>query len=59
MGRADFSNQFRIIIIIIIIIICHKYIGYNLNVMRQSACSETEGEIGNVNMFSPTPVIQY
>ena len=33
MGRTDFSiNQFRQIII------CHKRIGYDLNVMRQSAC---------------------
>ena len=32
MGRADFSDQFRKIII------RHKSIGYDLNVMRQSAC---------------------
>ena len=32
MGRTDFSHQFRKIII------CHKRIGYDLNVMRQSAC---------------------
>ena len=32
MGRTDFSDQFRKIII------CHKHIGYNLNVMQQSAC---------------------
>ena len=31
MGRTDFSDQFRIIII------RHKRIGYDLNVMRQSA----------------------
>ena len=31
MGRADFSDQFRKIIL-------HKRIGYDLNVMRQSAC---------------------
>ena len=31
-GRTDFSNQFRKIII------RHKRIGYDLNVMRQSAC---------------------
>ena len=31
MSRADFSDQFRIIII------RHKRIGYDLNVMRQSA----------------------
>ena len=29
---TDFSDQFRKIII------CYKRIGYNLNVMRQSAC---------------------
>ena len=33
MGRTDFSDQFRKMII------CHKRIGYDLNVkMRQSAC---------------------
>ena len=32
MGRTDFSDQFQIIII------HHKRIGYNLNVIRQSAC---------------------
>ena len=32
MGRTDFSDQFRKIII------SHKRIGYDLNVMRQSAC---------------------
>ena len=32
MGRTDFSDQFRKIII------RHKHIGYDLNVMRQSAC---------------------
>ena len=32
MGRTDFSDQFRNMII------CHKRIGYNLNVMLQSAC---------------------
>ena len=32
MGRTDFSDWFRKIII------CHKRIGYDLNVMRQSAC---------------------
>ena len=32
MGRTDFSEQFRKIII------GHKGIGYDLNVMRQSAC---------------------
>ena len=32
MGRTDFSDQFQIIII------CHKRIGYDLNVMGQSVC---------------------
>ena len=32
MGRTDFSDQFGKIII------RHKYIGYDLDVMRQSAC---------------------
>ena len=32
MGRTDFSDQFRKIII------RHKCIGYDLNVMRHSAC---------------------
>ena len=32
MGRTDFFDQFRKIII------RHKRIGYDLNVMRQSAC---------------------
>ena len=32
MGRHDFSDQFQKIII------RHKRIGYDLNVMRQSAC---------------------
>ena len=32
MGRTDFSHQFRKIII------RHKRIGYDLNVMRPSAC---------------------
>ena len=32
MGRTDFSDQFRKIMI------RHKRIGYDLNVMRQSAC---------------------
>ena len=32
MGRTDFSDQFRKLII------CHKRIGYDLNVMLQSGC---------------------
>ena len=31
-GRADFSDQFRKIIV------RYKHIGYNINIMRQSAC---------------------
>ena len=31
-GRAGFSDQFRKIII------CYKRIGYNINIMRRSAC---------------------
>ena len=31
-SRADFSDQFRKIII------CYKRTGYNINIMRQSAC---------------------
>ena len=31
-GRADFSDQFRKIIV------RYKRIGYNINIMRQSAC---------------------
>ena len=31
-GRTDFSDQFRKIIV------CYKRIGYNINIMRQSAC---------------------
>ena len=31
-GRADFSDQFRKNIV------CYKRIGYNINIMRQSAC---------------------
>ena len=36
MDRTDFSDQFRMIINIYII--RHKRIGYDSNVMRQSAC---------------------
>ena len=35
MDRTDFSDQFQKLII------CHKCIGYNLNVMGQSACFVT------------------
>ena len=49
-GRADFSDQFRIIII------CYKRIGYNMNihVMRQSACLVFNPI--TVNNFNCTPV---
>ena len=48
MGRTDFSDQFRKIII------RHKRIGYDLNVMRQSACSVINPI--TVDNFNCTPV---
>ena len=52
MGRTDFSDQFRIIII------RHKRIGYDLNVMQQSACLVINRiTIGNFDsLFNCTPV---
>ena len=52
MGRTDFSDQFRKIII------CHKRIGYDLNVMRQSACLVINPiTVDNVAvLFNCTPV---
>ena len=52
MGRTDFSDQFRKIII------RHKRIGYDLNVMRQSACLVTNPiTIDNFTaLFNFTPV---
>ena len=52
MGRIDFSNQFRKIII------RHKHIGYDLNVMRQSACLVTNPiTVDNfAALFNCTPV---
>ena len=52
MGRTDFSDQLRIIII------RHKRIGYDLNVMRQSACLMiNQITVENfANLFICTPV---
>ena len=52
MGRTDFSDQFRKIII------RHKRIGYDLNVMRQSACLEINPiTVDNfAALFNCTPV---
>ena len=51
-GRADFSDQF------IKNIICYRRIGYNKNIMRQSACLVLNPTM--VNNFAPlfncTPV---
>ena len=53
-GMTDFSDQFRKIII------RYKRIGYNLNVMRQSACLVINPIIvdGFVELFNCTPVDQ-
>ena len=52
MGRTDFSDQFRKIII------RHKRIGYDLNVMRQSACLViNQNKVDNfAALFICTPV---
>ena len=54
MGRTDFSDQFRKIII------RQKHIGYDFNVMRQSACLVIN--IITVDnfaaLFNCTPVVQ-
>ena len=52
MGRTDFSDQFRKIII------RRKRIGYDLNVMRQSACLViNQITVDNfVALFNCTPV---
>ena len=49
---TDFSNQFRKIIM------RYKRIGYNLNVMRQSACLviNTIKVYGYAALFNSTPV---
>ena len=53
MGRTDFSDQFRKIII------RHKRIGYDLNVMRQSACLVINPvTVGNFALFNCTPVVR-
>ena len=51
-GRPDFSDQIRKIII------RHKRIGYNLNVMRQSACFVFNPIMVNnyASLFNWTPV---
>ena len=51
-GRADFSDQFRKIIV------RYKRIGYNLNIMRQSACLVFNPITVNnfASLFKCTPV---
>ena len=51
-GRADFSVQFRKIIV------CYKCIGYNINIMRQSACLVFNPIMVNnfASLFNCTPV---
>ena len=51
-GRADFSEQFKIIIV------CYKCIGYNIYIMRQSACLVFNPiTINNfASLFNCTPV---
>ena len=52
MGRTDYSDQFRKIVIL------YKRIGYDLNVMRQSACIVINPiTVDNVAaLFNCTPV---
>ena len=52
MGRTDFSDQFRTIIL------RHKRIGYDLNVMQQSACLLINSiKVDNLAaLFNCTPV---
>ena len=52
MDRADFSIQFKTIIA------SYKRVGYNLNVMRQSACLVSNPITFNnyVSLFNSTPV---
>ena len=54
MGRTDFSDLFRKIII------RHKCIGYDLNVMRQSACLVINPiTVDNfAALFNCTPVVR-
>ena len=51
-GRADFSDQFRKIIV------RYKRIGYNINIMRQSACLMFNPITVNIvaSLFNCTPV---
>ena len=51
-SRADISDQFRKVIM------CYKRIGYNINVMRQSACSVINPIMVDnfVSLFNCTPV---
>ena len=51
-GRADFSDQFRKIIV------RYKLIGYNVNIMRQSACLVFNPVTVNnfASLFNCTPV---
>ena len=52
-GRADFSDQFRKIIIV-----RYNRIGYNINIMRQSACLVFNPFTVNnfASLFNCTPV---
>ena len=51
-GKADFSDQFKTIIV------CYKRIGYNINIMRQSACLVFNPITVNnfASLFNCTPV---
>ena len=51
-GRANFSDQFQKIIV------CYKLIGYNINIMRQSACLAVNPITVNnfASLFNCTPV---
>ena len=51
-GRADFSNQFKKIIV------RYKHIGYNINIMRKSACLVFNPiTVSNIaSLFNCTPV---
>ena len=51
-GRADFSDQFRKIVV------CYKRIGYNINIMRHSACLVFNPITVNnfASLFNCTPV---
>ena len=51
-GKADFSDQFRKISV------CYKRIGYNINMMRQSACLVFNPITVNsfASIFNCTPV---